>query len=228
MARKDTKFEQVKHGSFTADIRLDKESGVFSCEYGDECFRHNELPKVREWARDALRRLSSLEWKAVMKVQSGSTDMSVNNLRNCVDISMHIERNYIAWDGRRWVYCPWVVMPPGTCMVSGPNSSDMEQDRHPMRPEELMIQRIRFSREFDPGTKLGPVLKFPIKDTWMHDLVYWVPYSEEQWGTIISIFDKLRELRDGINKMMSTETGWVQLQVISKQRLLEAPKDTNA
>lgn len=226
MPRKPKKFEDVTHGPFKAAIRLDPESGKFECEYGDDRFESHELPKVRAWAKNKLREMSSLAWKPVMKVNFDAVDDRVNNLKNCANIRCYLERMWIAWNGKRWITCRWVVMPRGTVMCSGPDPSEMEQDQHPMSDQELMEQRIAYSREFYvSGVELAEHLTFPlVGEESLGAQDYYVPYTKERWATMLGLLDKIRELRARIHQLLACETGWAKLAAIAGTRLLPAPQ----
>jgi hypothetical protein len=220
MPRKPKKLEEVSHGPFKATIRFDIEAGEFSCDYGGDAVVSRDLKIVRKWATDRLRRLAVLEWKPIMSVNFDAEDDRVNNLVNCSNVRCYIERFYVAWDGKKWVQCPWVVMPPGTYMCSGPNVSEMEQDKHPMDPPTLMQQRIAYSKDCC-WTDSNPVIKFPVIGSGVGSSVYYVPYTEERWRTLVSIIEKIRELRARIHGLLSTGTGWKQLAAIAGVKLLE-------
>lgn len=212
-------MEEVKHGPFKAVIRMD-DSGVFSCDYG-ALSTSGTLPKVREWARTTLRKLSQLKWYPVMQVEFDTEDCRVNNLTTSCNINCHMERFHIAWDGRKWLQCPWVVDPRGTTMVIGPANSDREQPEMP--EEELNERRIACSREFYYGPK-GDVITWPIAASSNRGNVYHVPYSEESWATMLGILERLRELRSGINKLLGTQHGWLTLAKVAETKLLSSPR----
>jgi len=225
MPRKVKKFESVNHGTFTADIRLDAETGRFSCEYGGQSFESTSLPDVRVWAKTRLRAMSELKWDSIMSVCFSNEDTSVNNLNNCTNLELYIERFHVAWDGKKWVQTPWVVMPPGQWMAIGPNTSDMDQKDHEMPPEILSQQRIARSRIFCAAEKCGNVIKFPLIEGGGMRPTYYVPYSDDRWLTMIGIMEKVRELRTRIHTMLSSAEGWQQLAAIAAVKLLTAPKD---
>ena len=225
MPRKPKKFEDVSHGPFKAAIRLDSESGVFECEYGDERFSSHELPKVRQWAKERLRSLSSLAWKPVMHVNFDSADDRVNNLKNCANIRCYIERGYIAWEGKKWLFCRWVVMPPGHYMCSGPDPSEMEQEQHPISAQDLMEQRIAHAEDFYPASGMGAALTFPlVEPESLGSKSYWVPYTEERYATMLGMLDKIRELRERIHQLLACDEGWNRLAAIAGNKLLAAPQ----
>jgi len=225
MARRPKKFESVKHGTFEADIRLDPESGRFSCDYGGQEFNSTSLPDVRKWAWERLRAMSALEWTPIMEVNFNAEDSRVNNLVNCSNLEIYIERFHAAWDGKRWVKTPWVVMKSGHFMCSGPNTSDMDQENYPMPPEMLAQQRIARSQIFYAAEKIGNVMKFPLIEEGGRHPTYYVPFTEERWQTMVGIIEKLRELRARIHTMLSTTDGWNQLAAIAGVKLLTAPDD---
>lgn len=225
MARRPKKIETVLHGTFEAPIYFEAESGAFSCQYGGDEKRSQVLPEVRKWAKERLRALCELRWDPILMVQFSNEDSRVNNLVNCAQLEVHIERYHISWDGKQWVQCPWVVMPPNTVMCSGPNASDMLQENYPMSPGELATQRIARSKPFYDAEKVGQVIKFPIISSSINSAIYYVPYTEERWLTMIGIIDKLRELRGRIHTMLSSADGWNQLATIAGVKLLMAPDE---
>ncbi len=215
--RKDLLIDTVTHGPFSAEVRMD-DNGVFHCAYGSQS-QSGPLPVIRKWAWQMLREVSQLKWEPVMQVSFDDRDDRVNNLKNSSNIACYMERMHIAWDGEKWIQCPWVVMPPGSYMCCGPNDSEMNQDDYTMKPEDLMAERIRRSQEFvaNPGV---PNISWPLIRDGCGDKVYYIRYSEERWQTMIGILDKIRELRGGINRLLSTEKGWLQLAVVAQTRLL--------
>ena len=215
------KFEEVKHGTFTADIKLDKDTGKFSCKYGNDEFESHSLPEVRTWAKGRLRALSSLDWKAIMKVTTNSSDSRVNNLDHCSDLSCYIERFWIAWDGVRWVQAPWVVMPPGNHLCSPHNESNLDQKNYPMSETELMQQRIYRSRHFYEAEGIGETLRFPFsKSHGNSDVTHFVPYTDLTWQTMVGVMERMRELRNRINTLLATSGGWKELASIANVKLL--------
>ncbi len=220
MSRKKGKvIEKATLGQTFIDIRMDSD-GVFSCDFGDG-FSSPILKDVREWTRTKLREASEREWFPVMEVHMGDGDMRVNNLRNCTDMSLYLERCYIAWDSTKWIYCPWVVNPAGVHMCFGPNPTDDTQRDMPR--DMLMSQRMANSREF-VYAKTNPI-KWPIKyGDEDRDKNYFVPYTEDNWNTMIGILARFKELRASIHAMLGTDRGWVQLQAISSAKLLQEPK----
>lgn len=213
------RVEEVTHGPFRAVIRMD-DLGVFSCEYGALSVS-GALPKVREWARTTLRKLAQLEWHPVMEVTLDDRDCPVNNLETVSNINCQMERYWIAWSGQRWVQCPWVVDPRGVSMVIGPANSDREQEEMP--PDELSERRIACSRDFFHGPKSN-VITWPMVRDGHNEKIYYVPYTEETWATMLGILERLRELRGRINKLLSTNDGWRVLAKVAQTKLLSASK----
>jgi hypothetical protein len=225
MRRKPKKLETVTHGPFKADIRLDAESGTFECDYGGERFASAALLEVRKWAVARLRTCAELDWKPIMKVNFDALDDRVNNLKNCANIRCYLERFHIAWDGKKWYSTPWVVMPRGTYMCSGPQPDEMEQEQHPMPPQELMEQRIAHAREFYvSGIELTDHLIFPlVSGESLGSQDYYVPYTPERWATMLGLLEKIRELRTRIHQLLACDTGWAKLAAIAGTKLLAAP-----
>lgn len=209
------RVEEVCHGPFRAVIRMDN-MGVFSCEYG-AIGASGTLPEMREWAKKTLGKLSTLEWHPVMEVHFDDDDSYVNGLKTCSNLNCYMERFWIAWDGSKWVQCPWAVEPAGTYMVIGHASSDRVQPE--MTPEQLCERRIAHSTNFHYGPKEN-VIKWPLVDEGHNGKIYHVPYSEMSWATMLGILDKIRELRAGINKLLSTDSGWQILAKIAESKLL--------
>lgn len=226
MPRKLKKFEEIPHGPFMAVICLDAD-GEFSCNYGGETYASTSLVMVRAWASKRLRDMSDLKWDPIMRVNFDREDDRVNNLANCMNLQLYIERIYIAWCGK-WVQTPWVVMPPGTTLCCGPNVSDMEQGQHSMSDRELMQQRIARSIPFHAATGQGNVLRFPLiyRDGLGQDS-YFVPYTADRWVTMIGIIDKVRDLRARLHEMLSNVEGWNQLAAIAGTRLLDKAELSN-
>lgn len=215
----------VDHGPFHVDIHVDSETGKFFCEYGDGVyFTSASLPEVRSWARETLRDLGQIKWQPVMEVHLDDEDGRTNNLKNCSNIECHIERGYIGWDGHEWRWTHWVVMPPGSVMVSGPQPSELEQSEYPMPEEDLMAERVRRSRPF-VGSGSAVKLEWPIIDDSVGGKIYWVEYTEERWRAMLNMLDKMRELRGGINRLLSSEQGWVKLGKMAQSRLLPTHND---
>jgi hypothetical protein len=225
---KPKKLETITHGPFSADIRLDRQSGLFSCDYGADTFSNTSLVDVRKWAWQQLRTHSALKWHPIMEVSFSSVDDRVNNLKNCTNIRCHMERYYIAWTGEKWVQTPWVVMPPGTYLCSGPPSSEMNQDQHPMSDTDLMKQRIAHSQEFHvTGIELTEHLRFPIvSEEVLGGQRYYVRYTEENWATMLGLMEKIRELRGRIQDLLSCGEGWNVLSKIAQAKLLPAPESS--
>jgi hypothetical protein len=216
--KRDKVFEKVKHGPFEAKICLSKE-GVFSCDYAGEAFSNVELRKVQAWAYVRLRETASLDWKPILTVSFDDEDDRVNNLKNCSNLGCYVERSYIAWDGKTWVETPWVVMPPGTCMVCGPQPSEMDQKDHPMDHDTLMERRITYARECY-WLENDPHPNFPIIKEGCGAKYYYVPYTEVTWATMLSIIEKMRELRGRLNTLLASDQGWAQLATIAGAKLL--------
>lgn len=220
--RADKIIEKVVVGPFVAPIRMSTD-GVFSCEVG-ETSTSGPLIEVRRWARQTLLERSDLKWQPVMEVSFDAVDTMVNNLKNCSNLACTMERHWLAWAGKYWIICPWVVQRPGTIVCSPHAVSEIEQPS--MSKEELAAQRLYHSRRFNVTD--APVIQWPQISSWMSDKVYWVPYSEESWQTMLGILERMRELRATLNKMLSTQTGWTQLAQIANNRLLAAPKTDDA
>lgn len=207
-------IETIQHGPFKVVIRMD-DMGVFSADYG-ALETSGTLPQVRVWARKTLRELCNLKWHPVMEVHFDDEDNHVNNLRNTSNLECYIERHWIAWDGKKWIECPWVVDKPGHSLCVGPANSERTQDDMP--EGDLMAERIRRSQPFHDGPK-GDVIKWPLIADGMGK-TYYVPYSEESWATMLGILERIRELRSGINKLLSTSNGWRVLAKVAETKLL--------
>lgn len=227
MKRKPKKMEDVTHGPFTAAIRFDQENGIFSCEYGDGRFQDATIEAVRRWAKERLRALATLKWNPILEVCFDAEDERVNNLENCTNLSLRIERHYIAWDGAKWVITPWVVMARGVVCFIGPARSEMEQTgHHALGEQELMEQRIASAKPFWAAQGVGEVMQFPLvkKGGIRGEVDYYVPYTEDRWATMLGIIDRMRELRASVHKMLSTATGWQQLAIIAATKMLADAK----
>lgn len=222
--KKPKVFEEISVGTQRAYIRMDKATGIFSCEYGAESTHSPILQEVRDWASDAIRRLSRLEWKPIMKVSVNNNDMMVNGLRNCSNINMYFERMYIAWDGERWVHCPWVVWPTSMSVLGGDNPSEMDQSDYNLSEAELAVARLSRARVFNEAS--GPEIKFPlVPSSGFMGTIYFVPYTADLWQTMEGILQKLRQLREGIKGLLETENGWLQLSKIAGAGSLLAQGD---
>ena len=214
-----TRVEFVEVSTFKAAIYMDRGSGVFECEYGGEKFSSQDLQKVRNWAKDRIKKTAVMKWHPIMTVNIDNEDRRVNNLEHCSNIQCYIERSWIAWDGKQWLECRWVVDPYGST-VCGPNNSDREQ---PEMPDDLLaIRRLDNSHEFHYAGK-NQVIKWPLLSDSHRDNTYIVPYTEENWQTMIGVIERIREVRQSVNKMLSTDHGWAQLKQIALNRLLAAP-----
>lgn len=222
---RDKKFETVEHGPFRADIRLDSETGVFSCAYATDSFQSTKLVEVRKWAYEKLKATCDIKWAPVMSVTFTVRDTMTNSLKNCSNLDCYIERGYIAWSGHKWVWAPWVVQPRGTYLCTSHAPSEMEQP--PMSAHELACERLSHAKDFYPAQSKGAKLDFPIVEPEsLSRQTYWIPYTDEHWATMLGIIDKMRELRQRIAKMLSTGTGWAQLAAIAGTKLLEAGNDS--
>lgn len=220
---REKKFEVVEHGPFKVDIRFDSETGTFSCEYATERCKSTNLVEVRKWASEKLKALSRLSWAPIMSVTFTVQDTMVNNLKNCSNLSCYIERGYIAWAVKKWVWAPWVVQPRGSYVCSPHAPSEMEQQ--PMSAQELACERLTHSKDFYPAQGFGAKIDFPlVEPESLTRQTYWVPYTEERWATMIGIIEKMRELRQRIRAMLASSAGWQQLAAIAGTKLLEAPK----
>ncbi len=221
-------LEDIQHGPFKARITFDHVSGTFECKYGNERCASLKLPEVRAWARARLRALSSLNWLPVMVVNYDVKDDRVNELVNSSNIALYIERCYIAWDSQKWVSCPWVVLPGGTYLVAcHMNNSELDQKNYPLDPNELMQQRIAQSREFYAAKGMGQEIKWPIvEEESLNHQRCWVPLTEERWATLLSLLDKIRELRARIQLLLSHEKGWKMLQTMTGNNLLPPAQDS--
>jgi hypothetical protein len=218
---KDKLFETVKYGPFEAHVRLNGD-GVFSCSYGGAGFSSEVCAEVRKWAHDRLRALAVLDWQPIMSVTFDAVDDRVNNLNNCANIRCFLERCWIAYDGKKWVETPWVVMPLGCVMCSGPNASEMEQENYPMPDEELALQRIRHSKASFAFTRAQ--LQFPVVEPEsLGSKRYHVQYTKERWETMLKILSKMRELRSSIDKLLECDAGWKQLAAVAGAKLLGPP-----
>lgn len=223
--RRGKKLETVKHGPFSVDIKILPDTGTFECTYGAESYHSAVLKDVRKWASDQLRTCSSLRWKPIMEVNFGDSDARVNGLRNCADISCWLERYYIAWTGKEWVFTPWAVERRGTICYGGPAPSESEQCA--LTEHELADSRIANSRKFYGADGKGELLVFPIKSgSSLGRRTYWVPYTEERWNTMLGIMDKFRELRTRIHDLLCYDGGWNLLASIAQVKLLgDAPSE---
>jgi hypothetical protein len=216
-----SKVEFVEVSTLKATIYMDRGSGVFECEYGGEKFSSQDLQKVRDWAKDRIKKTADMQWHPVMKVNIDNEDRRVNNLEHFSNIECYIERIWIAWDGKQWLECRWVVDHYGTTMCAGPNNSDREQ---PEMPDEMLaMRRLDCSHEFHYAGK-NPFIKWPLVSNSHRDKIYFVPYTEENWQTMVGVIERIREVRSTVNKMLSTSHGWAQLKAIASNRLLNAPK----
>lgn len=224
MAKREnkTRVEFVEVSTFKAAIYMDRKSGVFECEYGGEEFAAQDLQKVREWAKNRIKKTADMKWHPIMKVNIDNEDRRVNNLENCSNIQCYIERSWIAWDGKQWLECRWVLDPYGVTMCAGPNNSDREQPE--MSDDMLAMRRLENSHEFVDAGK-NQVIKWPLVTDGRWGKVYVVPYTEENWQTMIGIIERIREVRQSVNKMLGTDHGWAQLKQIAANRLLAAPSD---
>lgn len=219
MAKRSKKFEEVTHGLFKVNILVDA-NGRFSCAYGGEDFVSAVLLDVRRWAKERLRACAALDWQPVMMVSFEAEDDRMNNLRHCAaNVGCYMERYYVAWDGTRWVQCPWVVQPPGLVLCSAHACSEMEQEEMPAH--DLMQQRIACSKVFYPAAKLGQNIQWPlIQPCSLGSIVYWVPWTPERWATMLGIMDKMRELRLRIHQLLASESGWLKLAMVAGAKLL--------
>lgn len=216
--KKDKVFSTITVGTQSCKIRVSS-FGLFSAELGGLSYSSKDCEDVIRWARQRLKDTSCLEWKPVMEVHSDNADTRVNCLEHCTNIQLYIERYYIAWDGKQWIQCPWVVHPPGTYRLDPHDPSNEEQCK--MEPQVLAGQRLHHSKPFSYSEKYGPTLVFPIIQKWMdRDKIYIVPYNDQTWSTMIGIIHRIRELRGHINKLLSTDSGWGQLAEIAKVKLL--------
>jgi hypothetical protein len=216
------KFDVVAHGPFTADIRLDKQTGEFSCEYAADRIKSTNLVEVRKWALEKLRGTSGLVWSPLMSVKFSVQDTKVNYLTNCSNLFCYIERCYVAWAVKKWVWAPWVVHPRGVFICSPHATSEMEQPF--MSPQEIACERLASAKDFWAARDLGDRIDFPlVEPESMGSRTYWVPHTDERWATMIGIIEKMRELRQRIASMLESGTGWKQLEAISKSKLLTAP-----
>ena len=125
--------EKIKFGSITAEIRMDA-SGVFGCRFnGDE--RTGTLPTIRDWANKRVMESVNLKWVPIMEVACAMEDDVVNGLEHCANVSLRLERFYIAWDGARWIECDWVV-PKANCVCFNSTPSNREQDEFDKMDEQ--------------------------------------------------------------------------------------------
>ncbi len=219
MKKRPKTIEKVEHGTFSAPIKFDSDTGVFSFSFGSENLESTNLVDVRAFARQTLRAAATLDWKPIMEVSFGNRDQRVNNLKNCVNMECQLERYYVAWDGRQWVKTAWVVMPPGSFLCVGPHPSDARQSDYPMDAATLMAQRVAKSQAWHVGKT--EALRFPlVREGPFGDTEYFVPYTQQNWDTIVGIQQKIRELRTGIHKLLTTEPGWIRLAHIATAGLL--------
>lgn len=221
--RRIKKFEEVSHGPFKAVIRLDPKHGLFSCDYGAAIFESPILDKVRQWAREQLRAMSKLDWVPVMQVNFNARDDRVNNLRNCANVNCWMDRFYAAWDGAKWVRAPWVVMPPGSYLCSGPAAADMDQASYPMPEQTLMEARIAEAKPFWHAPAAERIT-WPLVAEGGSWNEYYVPWTQERWNTLRDILARLRELRSRIGQLLACEDGWTRLAAIASTKLLAAPQ----
>jgi hypothetical protein len=92
-----------------------------------------------------------------------------------------------------------------------------------MAPEILAQERIARSKVFYAAERCGDVIQFPLIESGGLHPVYHVPYTEERWLTMVGIIEKVRELRERIHAMLSSNEGWNQLAAIAAVKLLPAP-----
>lgn len=214
-------FEKVEHGPFALNITVD-DNGTFHGAYGPDS-KSGSLPDVRTWARETLRNVCALKWQPIMIVRFDAEDQRVNNLKNCTNLACYLERAWIAWTGKKWIECPWVVDRAGVTMCHGPANSDREQPE--MEASELQAQRLARSNDWHNGPET-PDIVWPIRREAFRDYEYSIPYTDEKWQTMIAVQNKIRELRARMNVLLSTQDGWEKLSGIAAAGLLPAPGES--
>lgn len=216
--------ERVSFGPYSVEIRVNGD-GIFSFEHGVESLKSANLVDVRKAANAALKKHSALEWKPILSVCFGDHDSSVNNLDHSADITIYIERSYIAWTGRKWIECPWAVQPPGHYICSPHNPSN--EDQCQMDAETLAWRRLAESSDWWSVVKDEPSPVFPIcEGESLGRITYHVPYNEATWQTMLGLIAKFQELRQQIHGLLKTSSGWTVLAEMSKVMLLQPPKET--
>jgi hypothetical protein len=213
--------ERVNYLGVTAHIRVDSR-GVFTCKIGD-AVQHGLLPDLRSWAKQEIQKSSKLVWHPILEVNGDLEDTSVNHLEHCTNLSYHIERFYVAWDGKKWIQCPWSVQPVGTWRCDPHAPSNEEQE--PLSTEELAQARIFASRECSFLSKYGREVSWPLyEENWSNSRAYYVPYNQTTWDTMLGMIDKVRALRKQVDELLTTSEGWNKLAVMTGVKQLGGPK----
>lgn len=213
------KIETVKVGNVSCPLYLDA-SGTFTAHMDGKVIQDTSLESVRHKTEQMLREASTLEWKPIICVNTDDADCRVNNLEHSTNNQIYIERSYIAYDGKRWLECPWVVQRPGTVICSPHAPSNWEQ--HELPKEELCAARIFAARPFHATYGIVGMnrLTFPLVTKGHSGKATYIPYTEDHWQTMIGIIARFRELREKVNEMLATSDGWLMLEKVAQTKLL--------
>jgi hypothetical protein len=202
------KAEYTQAG-IVVDIRLNKQKGLFNAEWGDKRWTNADLTTIKQEIVQFLRDSTTTEWKPIIITKATGTGFYSGKDNEWV--GLEIDRCYIG-------------------VIAGAHRRvDWETAK---RYKDDML---RYSKSFywrDNGREFTP----PITDHVGEDRVYsyssaanepntYLPYTDETWAGLNVMQERIKQIRERIQLILSTAQGHQLINALAAQLQLTAPTE---
>jgi hypothetical protein len=208
-------------------ISLNKETGQFFAEYGQESFYCNTLAEIKEQIYKHIQATTGLDWIPVIQV------MIAGGARTFTDVlndDMHgdevYQKKFEEIDGKLAIHAKryWIAQRPDGHWMSCEIWDSRDWDAEGVEPENHFLctsdRRINARDFYDANHNKDFVLPFTkAKSHFEQGDTYYLPYDESLWQALNAIGDKMRELLEQLVRLVGTVNGRKKLAAFAQRML---------